>query len=121
MVSNIRPYPAAADMTKASEGRKGWQEAPEGAEKEPESPEKPDTDRYERTEKCTMNTDKVDEEIRQLKKRKEDLSKELQHAADDPKKREKLQRELSQVEQELRVKDTDSYRRQHASKYSSPV
>lgn len=65
-------------------------------------------------EKCTANTDKVEREIRKLKKRQQELERQIRQAQDDPEKREKLEKELQQVEQELKLKDTDSYRKQHA-------
>ncbi len=64
-------------------------------------------------EEVIASTDKVDAEIRKLKEKKAKLEQEIALAKDDPKKQEKLQKQLEQVENELRVKDTDSYRRQH--------
>jgi len=57
----------------------------------------------------TMSTDEVDAEIEELKKRRLELKKSLQTSCD-----ENLQKELSQVENELRLKDNDEYRKQHA-------
>ncbi len=64
-------------------------------------------------EEVTVSTDKVDAEIKKLKEKKAKLEQEIARAQDDPEKLEKLQKQLDQVENELRVKDTDSYRRQH--------
>lgn len=64
-------------------------------------------------EEVTASTDKVDAEIKKLKEKKAKLEQEIARAQDDPEKLEKLQKQLDQVENELRVKDTDSYRRQH--------
>lgn len=73
--------------------------------KKPEKPEE---------EKCTTNTDKVDAEIEKLRKAKEALERQIQQAADDPEKCPGLEQKLAQVEQELAMKDNDSYRKQHA-------
>ncbi len=64
--------------------------------------------------KCTGNTDQVDREIRRLKREKESLERQLAQAGSDPAAREKLQKRLSRIEQELNMKDTDSYRRRNA-------
>ncbi len=64
-------------------------------------------------EEVTGSTDKVDAEIKKLKEKKAKLKQEIARAKNDPEKLEKLQKQLDQVENELRVKDTDSYRRQH--------
>ena len=65
-------------------------------------------------ERCTANTDKVDAEIERLKEKKARLQQQLGMAGDDPEQRDKLQKQLQQIEEELKVKDTDYYRRQHA-------
>ena len=70
-------------------------------------------DRPEETEETTTNTDAVDREIEALKKEKEQLEHQL-NAATDPAAAEKLEKQLAQVESELRQKDNDSYRRQNA-------
>ena len=83
---------------------------------EPEAPEagKPSKDgkpaRSE--ERCKGSTDKVDREIKRLRKRREELAARLR-AEDDPAKAKTLERQLAQVENELRQKDNDAYRRQH--------
>lgn len=64
-------------------------------------------------QKCTVNTDKVDREIEKLKEKKTELEQKLRMETEESKKQ-KLERELSQVEQELRQKDNDAYKRQHA-------
>lgn len=66
-----------------------------------------------KTEKCTTNTDKVDREIEDLKEKKEQLEQQIR-ATEDPKKLEKLEHQLDQVESELRRKNNDTYRRQNA-------
>ena len=60
------------------------------------------------------NTDKVDREIEKLKKKKEDLEQRLNTETDEAKIKD-LERQLAQVEQELKQKDNDTYRRQHTA------
>lgn len=66
-----------------------------------------------RADSCTGSTDRVDREIEKLKKRQKELEQKI-GSETDAKKIEKLERELEQVESELREKDNDTYRRQHA-------
>lgn len=63
--------------------------------------------------KCTGNTDKVDREIRKLKEKQRALEQQL-HSETDETKIKDLERKLAQVTAELRQKDNDTYRRQHA-------
>ncbi len=65
-----------------------------------------------KAETCTGNTDKVDQEIENLKKRQEKLEHQI-HSETDEAKIKELERKLSQVERELSQKDNDAYRRQH--------
>lgn len=58
------------------------------------------------------STDKVDQEIKKLKKKQQELEQRLNTETDEAKIKD-LERQLSQVEQELRQKDNDAYRRQH--------
>ena len=67
-----------------------------------------------KSENCTVNTDKVDREIKKLKKEREELERQIQSETDDSKVRE-LERKLFQIERELSQKDNDTYRRQHAT------
>ena len=84
--------------------------SPEGAEEKraSASPEK-----SEKTEECTTNTDKVDREIRELRKKKKELEQKLARS-DDPEEKKRLETQLQQTERELQMKDNDSYRRSHA-------
>ena len=66
-----------------------------------------------KAETCTTNTDKVDREIEKLKKKREQLEQRLRTTT-DPDKAEDLKRQLAQIKNELRQKDNDAYRRQHA-------
>lgn len=65
------------------------------------------------SEKCTANTDRVDQEIQQLKARKKELEQQIKSASQDERQRLLLEKELAQTEQELRQKDTEPYRRSH--------
>lgn len=73
----------------------------------------------EKEEKWIGNTDEVEREIRELKKKKAELEQKITQAQDDPEKKEKLEKELQQVEQELKLKDTDSYRKQHTKMHKA--
>ena len=64
-------------------------------------------------ERCTANTDKVDREIKKLKEEKARLEQQLQQGP-PPQTEARLNQKLQQVEQQLRRKDNDAYRRQHA-------
>lgn len=66
-----------------------------------------------KSEQCTTNTDKVDREIERFRQEKEQLEQQLRTVS-DPQKAEQLQRQIEQTERELRQKDNDGYRRQHA-------
>lgn len=106
--------PEAAEEDPASsraEGTPGVPEKPEKDEK-PEAPGKA-AGKGGKEEKCTGSTDEVDREIKRLKEKKEKLEAKLGREADETK-REALERQLAQVENELRRKDNDAYRRQHA-------
>ena len=65
-----------------------------------------------KSSKTTMDTEKVDREIEKLKQTKEQLERRI--AVADEKNREVLEAELLNVETQLRQKDNDTYRRQHA-------
>ena len=65
-----------------------------------------------KSSKTTMDTEKVDREIEKLKQAKEQLERRI--AVADEKNREVLEAELLNVETQLRQKDNDTYRRQHA-------
>ena len=88
--------PEAAEPKQAGQGAKG----PEG---------KKDKD-----ETWECNTDKVDREIEKLKKKQQELEQRLNTEIDEAKIKE-LEHQLAQVEQELKQKDNDTYRRQNAA------
>lgn len=76
-----------------------------------DNPEEPAAPRS-RAEQTTTNTDRVDRELEQLRKKLEELQNRLRTAA--PEQREALERQAGQVRRELEQKDNDTYRRQHA-------
>lgn len=86
-------------------------QGPEKAEKSPQVPGKSDSGKE---EVCTANTDKVDREIERLKEGRDRLEREISNAEDVPGKRAELEKQLAQVESELRMKDNDAYRKQHS-------
>ena len=94
-------------------------------EKEPEAPERkeprqgqgaqgPKRKDGKKEEKCVANTDKVDREIKELKRKKEDLEQRI-NTEQDERRIEELERQLAQVERELDKKDNDTYRKQHTT------
>ena len=73
-----------------------------------------DSEKTGKSDKTTTNTDKVDDEIRQLKNRKEKLEAQIRKEY-SPERRREYEKELKEIEKELSVKDTDYYRRQNAT------
>ncbi len=64
------------------------------------------------SERVTGNTDKVDTEIRKLKKQLSELEARLA-SEQDPAKIKEFEKKISALKDELKKKDTDSYRRKH--------
>ena len=87
--------PEAEEPEQANQGAKG----PEG--------------KKDKGETWECNTDKVDREIEKLKKQQQELEQRLGTETDEAKIKD-LEHQLAQVEQELKQKDSDTYRRQHA-------
>lgn len=77
-----------------------------------DGPEKKASDSR-KAEICRGSTDKVDREIEKLKKKQKELERQINSETDEAKIQE-LKKKLAQVEGELRQKDNDAYRRQHA-------
>ncbi len=65
----------------------------------------------------TASTDEVDSKIENLKNHQKKLSQQIQN---NPAKRAEFERQLAQIEEELRQKDNDTYRRQH-TRFSSTI
>ena len=87
--------------------------APEEEEEDEKSEKASDEKKTTRT--GTVDTGKVDAEIQKLKQEKQRIALALSKAAGDDQK--DLQKRLEAIDSELRVKDTDAYRKQH-SEYS---
>lgn len=105
----------AADAPRQPEG------APDARKPDADAPEEPDPagqgakgPERKKDETWECNTDQVDREIEKLKKKQQELERRLGTETDEAKIQD-LERQLSQVEQELRQKDNDAYRRQHAA------
>ena len=63
-------------------------------------------------ETCTGNTDRVDREIESLKRKRDELARQIERT-EDPAKAKALEKQLAQVERELSQKDNDAYRRRN--------
>lgn len=68
--------------------------------------------RENKAERCTGDTGRVDREIEKLKRKRAELEQRLNTERDEAR-REDLERQLAQVEAELRQKDNDGYRRRN--------
>jgi|GEM_PF-2484135 len=68
-----------------------------------------------KTKECTVNTDRVDAEIKKLKGQKRQIEQEIKNASNDEEKIAELKIHLANIVTELRMKDNDSYRKQNAS------
>ena len=68
---------------------------------------------------CIASTDKVDGEIARLKSKESLLAQRLHTSSDSVQQRD-LEEELARIENELRQKDNDTYRRQN-TEFSSGV
>ena len=66
----------------------------------------------EKSETTTCNTDRVDEEIKRLKEKQEQLEQKLRAAEGEN--AERIKKQLESVSAELAMKDNDTYRRQNA-------
>lgn len=99
------------DPEKKTDGGNAAEKAPHKASPDEKAEGKDTPDNKEET--VTANTDKVEAEIRKLKEKLEALKQQLARAKDNPDEQKKLESQIAQVENELRIKDTDTYRRQH--------
>jgi len=102
------------DPERAADGPKQPEDAPEAEEPDPAGQgAKGPEGKKDKGETWECNTDKVDREIEKLKKKQQELEQRLNSETDEAKIKD-LERQLAQVEQELKQKDNDTYRRQHA-------
>lgn len=89
-------------------------DAPEAEEPEQDKGAQGPKKKEGKEEVCVGNTDKVDREIEKLKKKRQELEQRLNTETDKARSKD-LERQLAQVERELREKDNDAYRRQHST------
>ena len=103
------------DPERAADGPKQPEDAPEAEEpKQAGQGAKGPEGKKNKDETWECNTDKVDREIEKLKKKQQELEQRLNTEIDEAKIKE-LEHQLAQVEQELKQKDNDTYRRQNAA------
>lgn len=76
------------------------------------APPNDEDDPAKKSETTTCNTDRVDEEIKRLKEKQEQLEQKLRSAEGEN--AERIKRQLESVSAELAMKDNDTYRRQNA-------
>lgn len=103
------------DPERAADAPKQPEDAPEA--EEPDSADqgaKGPEGKKDKGETWECNTDKVDREIEKLKKKQQELKQRLNTETDEAKIKD-LEHQLAQVEQELKQKDSDTYRRQNAA------
>lgn len=84
-----------------------------GKAEEPPEAGKPEKEPH-KAETTRCSTDQVDREIEKLKRERDSLEQQLA-LEDDETKRGELEQKLTRIENELRMKDNDAYRRQHAA------
>lgn len=111
MDESDRPKVYFDDPERAADAPERPEGMPDAEEPEQDKGAKSPDDKKE--ERCVGNTDKVDREIEKLKKKRRELEQRLSTETDEAKIK-NLERQLAQVDQELRQKDNDAYRRQHA-------
>ena len=103
------------DPERAADAPKQPEDAPEAEEpKQAGQGAKGPEGKKDKGETWECNTDKVDREIEKLKKKQQELEQRLNTETDEAKIKD-LEHQLAQVEQELKQKDSDTYRRQNAA------
>ena len=103
------------DRSQAADAPKQPEDAPEAEEpKQAGQGAKGPEGKKDKGETWECNTDKVDREIEKLKKKQQELEQRLNTETDEAKIKD-LEHQLAQVEQELKQKDSDTYRRQNAA------
>ncbi len=103
------------DPERAADAPEQQEDAPEAEGPDPAGQGAEDPERKaDKDEVWEGNSDKVDREIEELKKKQQELAQQL-HTETDEAKSKDLERQLAQVERELKQKDNDTYRRQHTA------
>ncbi len=100
------------DKPTAISGKDEPKASAEGEEKPEKASGNPSDDKSDR--QTTVNTDRVEAEIRKLNQEKQRIQQALGRATGDDAERERLQKRFEMIEAELSMKDTDTYRRQNA-------
>lgn len=101
---------AAPAIRKRFDNYEKSQEMPDGKSGSPELPD----DSGKKPTTCTVNTDQVELELRKLKAERNTIQQQLQSASGNPDQTAQLEQRLSSLEAEIKAKDTDTYKRQHA-------
>ena len=103
------------DRSRAADAPRQPEDAPKAEEPDPaDQGAKGPEGNEDKEEVWEGNTDKVDREIEKLKKKQQELKQRLNTETDEAKIKD-LEHQLAQVEQELKQKDSDTYRRQNAA------
>ena len=103
------------DPERAADTPRQPEDAPEAEEPDPAGQDaKGPEGKKDKGETWECNTDKVDREIEKLKKKQQELEQRINTETDEAKIKD-LECQLAQVERELKQKDNDTYRRQHAA------
>ncbi len=103
------------DRSRAADAPRQPEDAPKAEEPDPADQGAKGPERNEDKEEVWEgNTDEVDREIEKLKKKQQELGQRLNTETDEAKIKD-LERQLAQVERELKQKDNDTYRRQHTA------
>lgn len=84
-----------------------------GEEADEEEKDGDDDDKKETGMRCTVDTNAVEAEIKQLKAKEQQLRQQMSRAADEDERR-RLEAQLSQATAELASKDNDAYRKAKA-------
>ena len=103
------------DPERAADAPKQPEDTPEAEEPDPAGQgAKGPEGKQEQDEVWEGNSGKVDREIEKLKKKQQELEQRLSTETDEAKIKD-LERQLAQVNRELKQKDNDTYRRQHTT------
>ena len=118
-----RPRIYFDDRSRAEDAPKQPEGAPDASKPDADAPQAEEPDpagqgakgpEGKKDEVWECNTDKVDREIEKLKKKRQELERRLNTETDEARIKEQ-ERQLARVEQELKQKDSDTYRRQRSA------